>query len=260
MDWSKAKNIMIFIFLALNIFLLVNIIILNKGEDISAETRSNTKKILSDRGIKLNCEIPALNGNIGRLNYEESELDTSGIAGKLLGKDNTSERIEYGKELISGSKRLVFLDANTFIYTNSSPQENVDISSNSEIEKSIRKFLTGIDIPVTEYHIDLLKIRTESAVTLILSQRYKDLIVFDNYINATVTKQGIINLECKYKKIKNSSSEAMRIMPAHQVLLKNFYEGKEAVINRIDIGYKGYNQEQGIRTFSESPTWRIIKV
>ena len=42
MDWSKAKNILILIFIALNIFLFLNMNILNLQGGVAAETIKST--------------------------------------------------------------------------------------------------------------------------------------------------------------------------------------------------------------------------
>jgi regulatory protein YycI of two-component signal transduction system YycFG len=57
MDWSKAKNVLIVIFLALNVFLLfTNYDTLSSGRTVSKEILSNTESVLNSRGVKLKCK------------------------------------------------------------------------------------------------------------------------------------------------------------------------------------------------------------
>ena len=58
MDWSKAKSVLILVFIILNIFLAYNIMLLYNDEGISAHIIENVENILMDNGVELKCQIP----------------------------------------------------------------------------------------------------------------------------------------------------------------------------------------------------------
>ena len=73
MNWFRAKNIILLLMIALNIFLLTYIIAYANSWGVSNETIQTAEKILSGRGINLECEIPTYCSDTQRLKYGKSE-------------------------------------------------------------------------------------------------------------------------------------------------------------------------------------------
>ena len=120
MDWSKAKNLLIFLFLALNIFLAVYLF-MSFHNNSGAENILNTEKILRDRGYDLNTKIPNISKGY-MLKYENGKYDSAFIAENLLNKSKISE-----KEI------KINLNHNSWEQPQGQIQKNIQISTNCPI-------------------------------------------------------------------------------------------------------------------------------
>ena len=115
MDVSKAKNVVVVLLVAFNIFLLVNNFIFHNSQSVSRETLENTRIILAQRGVVLECEIPSEPGGNNRFVYIKSELDREAVAGKLLGENY--EVTGDGSQFYDSNGKIVFSDMDRFVYT-----------------------------------------------------------------------------------------------------------------------------------------------
>jgi len=261
MDWSKAKSILILLFLTLNIFLIVYISAYKLGQGVSRETLADAREILYSRNVKLECEIPAYNSETSRLIYENGRFDRSKIAELLLGSVyQLSEKDGKDSELADGSKKLVFKGSDLFVFTDGKPSGQLDISDKDEVEKQLRELLTGMGMQMSAYKLDWFYKNSDGSAAFVFTEKHRQFLVFDNYARVTVENGGISYLECRYKKVKSLSKEMTRIMPAYKILLKNFGSSESAAITiiDIDIGFKGYNPEKDAKQYSEGPAWRIM--
>jgi len=123
MDWSKAKNILLVLFLTLNCILLYNnyISFSGGGSILSDEMSSNTLSVLTSRGVGLNCEIPP-SAKAATIIYGPYFEDRQKIADVLLGP-KSRDTIDDG-EIIEGTKRLKFYN-NYFDFEDVSPVEAI---------------------------------------------------------------------------------------------------------------------------------------
>lgn len=259
MDWSRAKNILILILLALNIFLFVNISVHNPGSSISGETISNTVKILGTRGITVKCEVPRTNNAPGKLSYNENaKLDKLKIARRLLADmDLSASSIKGGKEAVKGSKKLTFTNDYSLVYEDTDPKENINISDKKSVEKSLRRYLDMLYLPSSAYYLDVFTKNTDGSVILKFREKYKDYFVFENCTEITATKDGVINLKCEYREMDSMMSPNKKIISAYQILLKQYGDGTKAVITDIDLGFMEYKLGQDTREIYKRPVWRV---
>lgn len=259
MDLSKAKNILIVVFLSLNIFLLIYISAYRMGQDVSRETISNTRRILDSRGVVLECEIPLRTGSMPRLMYGGGNFDRLRIAEKLLGSAEASQGdISSGKEFVKDGRKLVFQNDHCFVFKDEAPSGGITASDKDGTEKRLREFLLDLGIPVSTFKLDHYARSDDESVTYILTDSYRNMLVFDNRVRVNITKNGISYMECSYREVKGFSQDRIKnIMPAYQVLLKNFSHGENIAITGIAVGFKGYEQQQGMVEYSEGPAWRI---
>lgn len=258
MDWSKAKSILIVVMLLLNVFLfaLISFYISNQG--ISRETISNTIEILKGRGVAVETEIPRYSSDTPSLICENGGYDRETIAAKLLGFV-PSGGIGDGDVLEKDGKKLVFRESSFFVYTDTAPSDEVEIEDLESTKSYIGKFLDRLGINAANYKLDSYVRNPDGSCTFMFTEKYRNFLVYDNSIKLTASQKGITYLESRHRKIKGFAAGSMRIMPAYQVLLKNFGEGDEnVVITGIDIGFKGYiKEEDNMQQFSQGPAWRV---
>jgi regulatory protein YycI of two-component signal transduction system YycFG len=260
MDWARAKSILIIVFLILNIFLIVNLGITNLGSGTSREAILNTVKILKNKGITLTCEVPVNSSEIYKLKYENNSIDRAKIADLLLGDKNISEGFtKESIELSSGSKTLKFKDFNSFSFKDIKPVDKINISNKSEVEKSSKKLLQSLNINFYQYYTDTYKANLDGTVSIVLRDRYKKSIFFDNYAVFVVSNDGIKSLDCKFRIIGGVSNTKTSVSPAYEILLKNFNDKKNMKIVSIDLGwYIGDKDEAQTKEAYVYPVWRIL--
>lgn len=248
MDWSKAKNILILIFIVLNVFLLVYLGVYTKSSNVSKEAVISTLNVLKKNGIVIApmCEIPKYNKKTPMLMLEgensfvfsnDSSLDSNN---SNTNDSNTNKNIDINK--------------------NMDFQKNIDIDNIKNAEKYSRAYLETQDIKISNFILDKYFKNSDKIVTLVFIEKYKGFLIFDNKISVSISENGIKNIASNIKKIKGFTKTPSVIMPAHQVLLKNFYNKKDITIKSIDIGFKGFNSEdygQESKETYQGPAWRI---
>ncbi len=231
MDWSRAKNILILIFIVLNVFLLVYLGIYTKSSNVSKEAVISTLNILKKNGIVIApmCEIPKYNKKTPML---------------MLESENS----------------LVFSEDSSTDFGNLNQNKNIDLNSIKNVEKYSRDYLVNQGIKISNFMLDKYIKNLDETVTLVFIEKYKGFLIFDNKISVNISENGIQNITSNVKKIKGFTKTPSVIMPAHQVLLKNFYSKKDIIIKSIDIGFKGFDggdDEQESKEAFQGPAWRI---
>ncbi|MCX7749863.1 MAG: two-component system regulatory protein YycI [Clostridia bacterium] len=258
MDWSKAKNILIILFLGLNIYLAVQIINFSDS-DISNDVIKDTLTILDNRNIKLfkSCEIPRFNRAADKLNIEEYRFNKKYIAQELLNDHTLSDNDIAGDQIHKGEKYLVFKKKGVLEYKNQRPEGNLNLIGNGEIEKYAAGFLEKLDIPVSKYELDQFTSNNNGTFTLTFKEKYKGYYVFSNKMTLTLSKRGVHSLDVKFSRVIGFDNNKEKIVPAHMVLTRNLNDFIGKTILSIEMGYNYDDMEQEGNTLGERPVWRI---
>lgn len=256
MDWSKVKNILIILFVFLNIFLLFNIIRAGMGGRVSNETIENTKKILAEKKVIIKCEIPAFNRKMGSPEYEEGVIKRLKVVDRLIGNIPISlDSTKDGNIIKNGTRKLVFSE-NSFIYENSNPEGSVDITHCDNAVKCIKEKLAGTELPLSDFKQDTAFEINNGEIVVILREKSDRMIIFDNRIKACINSKGIKYIKCTYRKLENIT-QPRSVIPVYQILLRNYYSAG-IVITNIDFGYKMYKMDKETKGYVDGPVWRII--
>ncbi len=256
MDWARAKSILIFVFLLLNIFLFINLRPYYYNTDDTVKNISVTKSILKERGYVLGCSIPGDSGKAAMINYQMAHLDRKKIIDKLLGHiDALPEIIDNTVEFSKGKKKLTFAVDNNFHYQDK-PDGKLDVGNKKETEKYILKYLKNLDMGITDFYLDYARTNSNKSVTYVFNEKYKDFLLYSSFITVIVSDKGITDIQSYFIKVKSLTYTNTKIVPAYQVLIKNFTKGNKTVIRSIDLGFRGlYLGEKG--EFSENVVWRV---
>lgn len=261
MDWRRAKNVLIYIFIVLNIFLFVYLMFFGRHGGEAENNIVTAVEILQDRGVELKCKIPDTEDS-HRIRFESLTLDKESIASKLLDSgENNSYTITQGGEFNNGTKKLTFDDSSSFTYKNSDPKGEVDISDRGNTVKYCLRFLEDINLPVSEIYVDTYEKNYDGTVTIAFKEKHKKYIVFNNDITITINKNGITQLKCSLIKIIGfDDTKIKKIVPAYQILLRNYIQhSRTTTITDIDIGFNFTGFTKGKRGTSTSiiPIWRV---
>ncbi|KNY29633.1 hypothetical protein [Pseudobacteroides cellulosolvens] len=254
MDWSKAKNILLVLFIVLNCILLYNnyVSFSGGGSILSDEMSSNTLAVLTSRGISLNCEIPH-SAKAATVIYGPYFEDRQKISDVLLGP-NERDNMEDGKEIREGTKHLKF-DNNYFYFKDKSPGKEKKIDGMEQAKQLLEDVFDKMGVPYKDFKLDRENELEGNIYRIEYKQVYEDYIFYNNYIKAEIGATGILSLEFKYKNVRGVKMNVkQKTIDAYQVLLK-MTDVKNVNINDIDIGYGNYS-DGGIG-FTDVLSWRV---
>ena len=255
MDWSKAKKILIYIFIFLNIFLAINIISLTSKNKVSKQVIADTLRVLENSGVQMKCAIPDYAEDTGIPVYKLLQLDKVKIIYNLTGKSVNVKDIENGTPVNTGNGEITFYNDSCFSFKRVSKEVNKETISVNDAEKTIKEIFEKSGFSVSAFQLDKSSVNDDGTVEIKLVGTYNKIIIFDSYIKARVAKNVILDMECSLKAV-DSIKEPKKIINAYQILLKNF-NVKDTIITRIDFGFKNYKIDPGVQG-SDIPAWRII--
>lgn len=257
MDWSKAKNILIIVFLILNIYLTVNIIIDRAEGKIKSETLLHAENILNERGVFLEegVKLPSYNSPTPSLSLDNTGIDREKVSKFLVG--TYEEELD---EISVDGKTLKFLPDMTIEYINKNPEDYLQIDDKKQVEKYLRKFMSMMGLPVKDFVMDTYSSSTISGRAT-FTYNYKGFLVFDNYAEFQFNKKGVQVMNLRYLNVKGFDTKARGITPAHSILISN-YDKPFHRIEKIDFGYisdtiNAYEEGEVMEIESHSPVWRV---
>ena len=262
MDWAKAKSVLIFIFIALNIFLTANIGFQKAEKGVSRETLSHVEKILTGRNVVIKCKLPSYEGYSAAVSYESgSSFDKQAITEKLLGITGKSAAdIRLGEALVNDTRRLTFKSESSFVFLNSNPKENIDISNNGKIEKHMLKVIGSLNLPTrSRYALYKNEKLADGNSKAYFYEKYDNFYIFGNYIEAVLSPKGLVSMECKFKKVtfEKDGKESEKVLRAYQVLISNIADLENSVITGIDLGFSANDLTQDTKGMWEKAVWRV---
>jgi len=256
MDWSKVKNILIIVFIGLNVFLFSFVINIGEGKDVSESNLKDAEIALNKNGVELECKIPSYADQAEKAVKAEYSIDQSKVFNVLMDSNaKVDGNIEYNKEYKYDEKIIVFIDKNQFKYTNSKPDDdNINITSVSQADKYINPILKKMDLSLSGFKLDRSLVNEDGSITLIYVESYnKNISIFDSRILVNINSDGIKEIQCTLNKIE-AKGEPTQTISAYQVLLRNF-NVSGTVIKDIKFGYKAESSVQNANIYL--PVWRI---
>jgi len=247
MDWARAKKILIVLLVMLNLTLTAAIISRAIGGGADRAFYSNVTRVLGDRGVTMRCDFPKQITSSEQLVYGDGARFVESCAKALISVDRRAAWVEMpGRESLR--------------YINLRPDENLNTASVSALDADIRRVLGewGVDMAGFTTDYTAKTANGEHYYQFILD--YKGKLVFDSNINVYVNGDGgIAEIAISYREIKGVTiDKLMSVIPAYQVLLKNYYE-EGAVVESISIGFMGQNmaRENPFKESEECAVWRV---
>lgn len=240
MNWKKIKTVLIFLFLAIDIFLIIwNIMLRHEALVVDERTISDTSMLLEKRGIKIpdgiiDEEIPEING-ISVRNVLASEAEfVGGILGKRYEKENN---VFYNDEC------SVEINGNSFVI-----ESNVKIKNAEEAEKWLEEL--GFDLKDT--------VKAEYRGELIIKSVYKGYDIYGSRISVKVKGNTTVAYGSFFYVIEGSENKT-EIRHATSVLPRLIQEGiANCSVSAVNVGYKVDSADNKFAEATATPTYRIL--
>lgn len=238
MNFSRAKTILIVIFIFVNIFLIVINNLFYQNEN--AVDKDKAIEILLNNGIKVKNDIKNFPSSLPGVEIENLAANEEKLASIFLGKKYESKKAHtYNNEKESLSILDLSIEFKVLTPKEKGYKDITVLNAGNKILKTLNK--KGLDKSVME--ATNISEAQESSFFVTLSYNYKGIPVFNNNLYATASKEGIKTVKgtvISFKELKNTEYD---IIPATNILLELPLnsdlksEFKNPVITDIRLGY-----------------------
>lgn len=244
MNWYRIKTVLIFLFIAINLF-LATLLLTEHYKNVQAEKAriAAAKVLLSQNGSSVSAAVPHSSMRLGTLTLENPKADPQGFARRVLGGNPARLGESYRRE-----GRVLFLPENGFMY-----------DSGEEGVPAEKKHIRAVKEAFGEMGFSTAYIRGYIADgCVVLYQEVDGVPLFDYRIRITPTAGGrIAKMEGTWAEITEARREPWRIGSAADALLSFLQEGKKGEIVSVQCGYAVFVDGQGYRTADAIPVWRL---
>ncbi len=269
MNWSKAKTILIVVFLIADIFLFYVSYGVDMVNNVGEEDIAKVLDYLKSHNITVKGPIPS-KGNPASLLYVKYKTLDIEEAREIFfdSADNIAIKESERKILMENDTILLELHNNGEIFyldkrLNKKDNEAVD---EGKITKSVDSFLKLLNIDLNQATL-VKKIVKANYVNLRYNQNYKNRFIDKTYLEIKAVDEGISYAKILwFESVQNGKTKNEVISPIKALLkLAELYgiENNEVSVDEIIQGYYFSNSMEktfGVRTVMEGnavPVWRI---
>lgn len=269
MNWSKAKTILIIVFLLADIFLFYVSYSGDLGYNSGNDSVAQVLEHLENRDIIVKGLIPN-KGNPGSQLYVKYTLFNPERAKKIFFNSDTDVfiRENENKIILENNHITVEIFKNgeiVFLNKSINNAENSEINE-SQAERIIDDFLKSLNIDRDDTII-INKVIEDRSINIMYNQVYKNQFIDKTFLDIKVTNNGVAYMKMLwFESIENGKTKSEVIPPTKALLkLSEFYREMEGTIIVEDISqgyYFGSNIEQpfDVQSIEEGtaiPVWRI---
>lgn len=275
MEWIKAKNIIIVMFVILNLFLFAYSGTYRSNSSTGKETYEKIIAVLDNKGVELdkNLKVPLNVKDTSLLVMESVFPDEDGMVKFFLGIDSNSVLPEYNDDenvktykyngntlIIAGSGMVQYLSGVS--KTGSSSVSDIDYTAGESIPDEFDDIFTAAGLDKSSYILDKI-ITEEDHITYCFIEKFKGFLIYDNFIKIKLSDNEIEEVSFFARNAKRLDRSKNMVLSPYHVLLKNYYfVSGNTVINDISYGYKEIDEPENLvlgttETFL-SPAWRVV--
>ena len=261
MDWARVKTILIIAFLFTNIFLIYNIYNEYRYSSIIQQRVDEVIEIISQKGVKVNTDIPEDSFIQGTLTVRYREFSPQQLASSLLDnrdltpvkKDMSTIFMGKHKKLeIKNNKEIIYLDLDlkNDLRGNLSPEDAVSMS---------RNFLKKTGLYTPSMTLDRI-VPIEKGYSITFAQEYKGLLLEISFVDIEVTPRGVYSMHMLWLEPVGMEKGRRKIIPAAEALLKvvsrkEVLKKDSAEVESIRLVY--YFNWEGAKEGEAFPAWKI---
>lgn len=274
MRWDKALNLLIAIFLCLNIILAwINYEKLVVTYQVSDERLDTITSILEKNNIKIDAKLPRVFSPKSSIWIEPVQITSSirdGLVSRILGENRslitiTKDTYEarYGRNALIYTKdeeELKF-SKERIIYHHKGFENAGKALSQKEALKLAKGFVEKLEV---ENYFQEVKIESRSESygwDITYYEVYKGLPIFDSYIKLRVSDGGVFDAEVRCLVITDKVGGLKPLYPIDEVLFglqELNLDQTERIVESVELGYRLDNIE-GMHILAEEavPMYKI---
>ncbi|HOQ76887.1 MAG TPA: two-component system regulatory protein YycI [Thermoclostridium sp.] len=248
MEWSKAKSILIFLFVILNIFLLFSIIHTVSDTKPGREYVKLVNNLLESKNIRIACAIPSCRSESGSIVYREESIDENRVVTFFLGQG--ASQSQDGEKVWKADGKVLEIGNNSIIFDDASPDTQVDIGDREALTKMFQKVFQGLGLKQGDYVPDIWE-EKDGKVHVRYVKKYKGQLLFDIYADFIVSADGIEHAAIMIGEVSHTIGKSEVLSAWHLLAVSNLREN--LVITDIAFGFKRIHEGE----LYDSPVWRI---
>lgn len=266
MNWNKIINIFIILFLVINIGIYYVSDQLNEQKyTLSEEREDQLRDILYKKGFALYTHLPTY-FPMKKIVIQPANVDKDRIAEVIF--RNEPYTTTFGSDsdkYESDNQTILFLKGNQkgiISYTGSNEQYMPKKFTKEEVEKVGRWFAEDITLSIPELELTFSK-AYEHYYVLEFNEKYKNQILFCNYIRMKVSENGVEEARVLRYVPSEFVGKKEKIFPTDEALYNfvesvNLSDGELYSIKNIDLGYDlGINSLEENGSAEAIPYYRI---
>lgn len=248
MNWNRVLNILILIFLAINIILWASYEYKGKEEyTLSFEKVQQLQEISGHYGIDIYANLPEFYPKYIML-VEPNKVNEDKIKQSFFGKNKVTYLPQPGETTYkyNGEELVIYKGNNYGMITYKSVDEKYKpkVFAKDEVEKLGIEFVEKLIPKNTSFKLTSSILNDQNNEYMLqFNEVYKGETLFDNTITIKVTKTGIKEAKLlRYFRPTKFIGNKHELYPVDEVLYKLMnnidVKGKNEFIKGIDIGYK----------------------
>jgi len=281
MNWSKAKTILIILFLIADIFLLYELYpgFLGNNKMIDDESTKEVMKYLEKQGIYVRCLVPKAISPKAPLTVKYKYIDSQYALKNFFHapEEVVIKNFEDKQTMEDESIYIEIYKNGEFIYTNKKLMENkAEELDEKAALNSIEGFLKKLGIEEKDLY-DIIQNIDRNYVKLNCSQGYKDTFLDQSFLEVLATNEGVAYMKMLWFEVENNGKNKNDIMDPMKALIKladelaqpteQQTEEDDRIVNIYDIrlGYYFDTEIEQVKEFdivevkegTAIPSWRI---
>ncbi len=197
MDWSKAKTILIISFIVVNIFLGFELSKENENIDATLQEDfiNNAVRLLNNKDIKVNTEIPRESPNLPALIVEYEDIDPFDL-NRIFFKDKGAidSKGEGLVEIKYEDENITLVNKKLLMYESKNKDEIYDINRQDEAVDIALKFLANVGFSTSDMELSYIKM-VEDVYYIEFSKVHGDRYLESAFTNIQLNNKGIRKME-----------------------------------------------------------------
>lgn len=221
MDWSKAKSILIIALIIIN--LLLGYVLFQSERNIDTTLKKDfiesAIKLLADKDIKVNTQIPNKNVKLTSLTVEYENISHSTINNLFFkGKGVISSKDEDVVDINYKDENITIINKKLFIYENKSEEKLYDIKSEEEAKQIALDYLQSKNYPISDMKLSYIK-EYNGQYNIEFTKYYNDNFVESTFTNVQVGDQGVFSIKRQWLNIIDKGEALLSISSAPKSIL-----------------------------------------
>ncbi|MCX7772954.1 MAG: two-component system regulatory protein YycI [Clostridia bacterium] len=249
MDWSKAKTILIIVFLLLNIFLMTTIFYTNSSLRFQSDYTKYAKDYLASKEITLKGSIPSGPAKAGTLDYIAKTYDFKKITAKVFGHEVT-QSIANNAVLYAEGEEEISLTGDILIIHDRISEGSLLYRDPEKFAEESMNYLADIGYSRSSLYIEN-QAGNGDEKSLLIGQMYNNGVLFDLPISVSLTPNGLLKVSAPAKEVKKVNRQFDIISPYQLLVMSNLTN--RSTIKKIEFGYHRLSEGE----IYDSPIWRI---